>query len=214
MNPDKSPLARRSGFTLIEVILALTIFALMGTILYGAFSLGHGAAEKVQTSFEQNQKLRAFGDLLGGYVRSSFPYRISLQEPTVFFVGGETDLSFVSSYSLAMGGRGMAKVRLFWDGAASGEGALRLEEETPVRFPEESEGGGSGGHSAGVVLLEGVTNFRLAYLDPQSEDELWLESWNGKDRHMLPRAVRLSYRVEGGREIRWTFPVMMSVLAP
>jgi prepilin-type N-terminal cleavage/methylation domain-containing protein len=53
------------GFTLIEVVLALSIFALMGAILYGAFSLSHSAVEKSQASFERNQKLRSFTDLRG-----------------------------------------------------------------------------------------------------------------------------------------------------
>jgi hypothetical protein len=29
----------------------------------------------------------------------------------------------------------------------------------------------------------------------------------------LPRAVRVSYRNGAGKEVRWVFPVMMSVLA-
>src|SRR5574341_2208173 len=76
---------RSRGFTLIEVVLALTIFALMGTVLYGAFSLGHSAVEKSQGSFDRNQKLRSVADLLGSYVRSAYPYRDSPQEPAVFF---------------------------------------------------------------------------------------------------------------------------------
>src|SRR3972149_1598601 len=98
-----------TGFTLIEVVLALTIFALMGAILYGAFSLGHSVVEKSQASFEKNQKLRSFGDLLESYIRSSYPYRTSLKDPSVYYEGEEDHLTFVSSFSLAMGGRGMAK---------------------------------------------------------------------------------------------------------
>ena len=45
------------GFTLIEVVLALSIFALIGAVLYGAFSLSHSAVEKSQASYEDNQKL-------------------------------------------------------------------------------------------------------------------------------------------------------------
>ena len=56
---------------------------------------------------------------------------------TILFAGEEADLTFVSSFSLAMGGRGMAKVRLFWEGNEKRAGVLRLEEETPVRVPSE-----------------------------------------------------------------------------
>ena len=200
----------QAGFTLVEVMLALTIFALMGTILYGAFSLGHGAVEKSQVSFAQNQKLRSFADLLGSYVRSAYPYRPSVQDSTIFFTGEEAELTFVSSFSLAMGGRGMAKVRLFWESDQNDGGVLRLEEETPVRLETEE---GSEGHTTGMILRDGVREFRISYLDPKSEPEKWEERWDAKERNELPRAVRLNYRTEERREVQWIFPVMMTVLA-
>src|SRR6266545_1672035 len=79
--------AGAAGFTLIEVVLALTIFALMGGILYGAFSLSHSAVEKSQVNSTRTQKQRSIADLLGSYVRSTFPYRESPQEQTAFFEG-------------------------------------------------------------------------------------------------------------------------------
>ena len=199
----------QNGFTLVEVILAMTIFALMGTILYGAFSLSHSAVEKSQASFERNQKLRSMGELLGSYIRSSYPYRSSPQDAAAFFTGEETELAFVSSFSLAMGGRGMAKVRLFWQGDEARGGVLRLEEETPVRVESED---GHEGHKSGLVVREGVKDFRISYLDSQGEDEKWEERWDANERKTLPRAVRLHYRTEEDRQVEWFFPVMMNLL--
>jgi general secretion pathway protein J len=200
------------GFTLIEVVLALSIFAIMGAILYGAFSLSHSAVEKSQASFERNQKLRSFTDLVGSYIRSAYPYRQSAQDTTVFFDGQEDQLTFVSSLSLAMGGRGMSKIRIAWEGAEEGEGPIQLEEEVPVRF-NMTEDRDYGGLRNDVVIQERVKELRFAYLDSKSEDEKWEERWDGREKLALPRAVRLSYRNPEGKEIRWVFPVMMSVLA-
>jgi len=198
------------GFTLIEVVLALTIFALMGAILYGALSLGQKAVERSQLSFEKNQQLRAFADLMGSYVRSSHPYRATPQDPVIFYQGEEEQLSFVSASSLALGGRGMALVRVSWQGGEGGEGSLTLSEELPVRIGEE---GGAGGQRNNVVLREGIKQLRFTYLDPQSDGEQWEERWDAAERKMLPRAVRLSYRTDAGKEVRWTFPIMVSLLA-
>jgi prepilin-type N-terminal cleavage/methylation domain-containing protein len=203
----------QDGFTLIEVLLALTIFALMGTILYGAFSLGHGAVEKSQKSFETNQKLRAVDELLGSYIRSAFPYRSTPQTAPLLFTGESAELTFVSSFSLAMGGRGMAKVRLFWEGDERRGGTLRLEEETPVRVQDEEGNEGHEGVRNGMVIREGVKEFRISYLDPQSEEEQWEERWDAGERNGLPRAVRLEYRTESGRKAQWVFPLMMNLLA-
>jgi len=199
------------GFTLLEVVLALTIFALMGAILYGAFSLGHRAVERSKHAFEKNQKSRSFGDLLGSYVRSSYPYRGSLQDPTVFYEGEEENVTFVSSFSLAMGGRGMAKIRLSLEETDQGQGSLRLEEVVPVRLSEE---GGVEGIKSSLVLQENVRDFRLAYLDPTNAQENWEDRWDAKEKRTLPRAVRLSYRNATGKEVRWVFPIMIQVLAP
>ncbi len=203
---------RDAGFTLLEVILALMIFALMGAIVYGAFSLGHAAVERSQGRFENNQRMRSFGDLLGSYIRSSFPYRISPQDARVFFVGEEERLTFVSSFSLAMGGRGMGQVSIWVDADETGSGVLRLEEEIPVRLSLNSEME-QGGVRHSVALQERVTEFRLAYLDPQTDAEEWQQEWDAQERKVLPRAVRLSYRTGDGKEVRWVFPVMVSVLA-
>jgi general secretion pathway protein J len=203
-------LTSETGFTLIEVVLALSIFALIGTILYGAFSLANGALTKSQVSFEKNQKLRSAGDLLGSYIRSSYPYRASAQDPTVLYQGEQDSLTFVSSFSLAVGGRGMAKIHIYRDGEASREGTLRLEETTPVGVDDAEE---EGGQLNSVTLQEGVDSFRIAYLDPRSDEENWEDRWDGQERRMLPRAVRLTYRTKDGKESRWAFPIMMNVLA-
>ncbi len=211
MTSRTSALGKPSGFTLVEVILALTLFALLATILYGAIALSHGAVEKSQRSFEKNQSLRSAVEFLASYIRSSYPYRLSPQDPSFFYQGEETELSFISSFSLAMGGRGMAKIRLSWEGEIGGDGVLKLEEQVPVRLSDENGGGGLANE---IVLRERVTAFRLAYLDPQSEKEEWVERWDPAERKVLPRAVRLSFRTAAEGEVEWVFPVMMSVLAP
>jgi prepilin-type N-terminal cleavage/methylation domain-containing protein len=209
MTNRSSTISRQVGFTLIEVMLALTLFALLGTILYGAISLGHRAVEKTEASFEKNQKLRSAVDLLGTYIRSSYPYRLSPQDPTLFYSGEETELSFVSAVSLTMGGRGLAKIHLSWDGQDDGTGVLQVEEQVPMRVSDDS-----GGYTNSIVLTDQIAGFRLTYLDPQNEKQDWVERWDPAERKTLPRAVRLNFRVRGDREVEWVFPIMMNVLAP
>lgn len=209
MKPPSARVTSEIGFTLLEVVLALSIFALIGAILYGAFSLGNRALTKAEASFEKNQKLRSLGDLLGSYIRSSYPYRASVQDQTIFYQGEEDSLTFVSSFSLAMGGRGMAKIHVYREGESSKDGILKLEEETPVRFDDSEE---ESGQRNSVVLQTGVESFQLSYLDPESDDEKWEPRWDGEERGILPRAVRLVYRTQDGKESRWIIPVMMNVL--
>ncbi len=202
------PAARAgAGFTLIEVVLALTIFALMGAVLYGAFSLAHTAVEKSEKSFSRNQKARSIGDLLATYIRSGYPYRESIQEQTIYFAGERERLSFVSAYSHAMGGRGMALIAIEMENGANGRASFSLSETAPVRLD------GGGGQRHNLVIQEGVRDFQLAYLDVEGDKENWEERWDGKERRRLPRALRMSFIDAEGKEVRWVFPFMLAVLS-
>lgn len=202
---------RRSqcGFTLVELTIGLTLLALMTTILYGAFYLGHRAIEKSQANSEQSQRMRSVEESLAGYIRSAYPYRLSVRDPALLFSGQDNNLTFVSALSLGMGGRGMSQITLSWGGEGNGAGLLTLEEKMPVRSEDQEAGEG---YRNSVILGESVWDFRIDYLDPQGEE--WLRQWDGKEKKSLPRAIRLSQRSRDGKEIQWVFPVMMSVLAP
>jgi len=197
------------GFTLVELTIAMTLLALMTTILYGAFYLSHRAIEKSQARTEESQRMRSVEEILAGYVRSAYPYRSSLREPSLLFSGQEDNLAFVSALSLGMGGRGMSQITISWDGNGNGPGRLTLEEKIPLRLEDQEAGEG---YRSSIILGEGVWNFRIEYLD--GDQEQWLNQWDGKEKKSLPRAIRLSHRGRGGKEIQWVFPVMMSVLAP
>jgi len=202
--------ATSRGFTLIEVVLALAIFALMGAILYGAFSLSQSAVEKSEANSTRNQKQRAIADLLGNYIRSTFPYKESAQDPAVFFTGENDGVTFVSAYSQAMGGRGMAKIHLSKEEEGDRRVALKVEETAPVRISAEAV---AAGLSHSLMFQADMREVRFTYLDPQAEDEKWEDRWDGAERRVLPRAVGISFLNPSGEEVRWVFPVMMTVFA-
>ena len=200
----------QNGFTLIEVAISITLLALIAVILYGAFYLSHRAVMKSQARSEESQRLRSAGDLLAGYIRSAYPYRLSREDLSIRFFGQEDSLSFVSALSSGMGGRGMAEITISWDGAADGGGALSLEEKVPAG----SAGAEDGGYRNSLLLDQGIRGMSLQYLDPQGEEERWVDQWSGAEKRMLPRAVRLRYQGQGEEEIEWVFPIMLSVLSP
>jgi len=211
MNSDISNLRSRMGFTLVEVTIAITLVALIAMTLYGAIHLSQRAMAKSQARSEESQRLRSVGDLLAGYIRSAYPYRPSRAAASILFSGKEAHLTFVSALSSGMGGRGLSEITISWDGEGEGRGILGLEESMPVSLKSQAE---HDGYKNRAILAQGVRELRIEYLDPQGEEERWGDQWDGNERRTLPRAVRLSYREENGEEIQWTFPIMLSVLAP
>lgn len=198
----------RAGFTLIELMVAITLLGVLLAVLYGSFYLGHRAMEKAHARSEESQRLRGGRELLSAYIRSAHPYR---SQSGVFFAGDADRLSFVSSLSVGLGGRGASLVTVSWSGQGEASGDVILEEEMPVRLNAEDAG-----YKNRVVLRRAVRGLRIDYLeqDSRGSQESWTERWAGEERKGLPQAVRLSYRVDTGEEIQWIFPIMMTVLAP
>jgi len=192
---------RQTGFTLIEVMIAMTLLALMVAVLYGAFFLGHRAAEKARVRFDKSQTLRSVGEYLGTLIRSAYPYRSS-GEGSVPFSGEKEQLSFVSAVSMGVEGRGVSKISLSWNG---GGGDVTLVEEAPV-WAE--------GHGNTITLWKGAEDLTLEYLDSEDDEERWVNEWDGETKKSLPRAVRVSLRDSSGKELRWVFPIMIQVLSP
>ncbi len=178
----------------------MTLLALMVAILYGAFFLGHRAAEKVRVRFDKSQTLRSVGEYLGTLIRSAYPYQSS-GEGTVPFSGKKEQLSFVSAVSMGVEGRGAAKISLSWSGAG---GDVTLVEGTPVWAT---------GLGNSVILWKGAEELTLEYLDSQEEEERWVTEWDGETKKSLPRAIRVSLRDNGGKKLSWVFPIMIQVLS-
>jgi general secretion pathway protein J len=204
----------QNGFTLIEVTIAITLLVLIVMMLYGSFYLSERAVAKAQARADESQSLRTFEQFLGGYIRSAYPYRPLLRDAAVYFKGDDRSVEFVSALSTSLGGRGMSKVRISSELVGNRGATLTLEEEMPVRVSDNS--GGGAGYRNSIPLAEGLRGLRFEYLDsdPQAQDENWFDEWDGRQKRALPRAVRLVYRGDGGREISWTFPIMMKVLSP
>jgi len=203
------------GFTLIEMTIAMTLLAVMVGVLYGSFYLSDRAVAKAQARADLSQSQRTREEILAGYIRSAFPYRLSPRDAAVYFIGSDRDVEFISSLSTGLGGRGMSRVRISSD-LSGGGAALVLDEEMPVRVGDKGSGGG--GYRNNILLAEGLRGLRFEYLDPGEDprnfEENWVNEWDGKQKRALPRAVRLVYRGDRGEEVRWTFPIMIRVLAP
>jgi general secretion pathway protein J len=199
-----------NGFTLIEVTIAITLLSLIVVMLYGSFYLGERAIAKAQARSDQSQAVRTFEELLAGYVHSAYPYHAAARNLAVYFIGDDRSVEFVSSLSVGLGGRGMAKVRVSSELVGNQGATVTLEEEMPVRVSEKDKGGG---YSNSIVIAEGLRGFRIEYLDSASENESWVDEWDGRQRRALPRAIRLVYRDGRGQEVRRAFPIMIGMLA-
>ena len=78
--------SRAAGFTLLEVVLAMTSLAMLTAIIYGAFHLGTRALEKGQNAVVTSQRLRATNDVLIRQIKSAVAYPARNEDEGAYLV--------------------------------------------------------------------------------------------------------------------------------
>src|SRR5262249_31159661 len=102
---------RPSGFTLLELTLALASLALLAAICYGAFHLSWRAVQRGEAAVVRAQGLRVAIDVFIRQIKSVAVYEVPTEddEPVSYFYGEPTWMKFVTTAGLAQGG-GLTRV--------------------------------------------------------------------------------------------------------
>ena len=206
--PRPFSLPSERGFTLLELLLSITILSLVLVMIYGTLSIGSRAWEKGERDISKIQRMRVIMDLLSREIKSAFPYEVTPSELDVHkkfyaFEGKKDSISFVSAVPLK-GGRGRLSWLSFW--VESDEGLVVVERDalrTDI-FKERN----SIDENELVVLDPRITRMRFEYYKLKSGKEegegegMWEEHWDAEKEGMLPRAVKveLTFEEEGKGE--------------
>jgi general secretion pathway protein J len=204
-----------SGFTLLEMVVTLTILGFILLIIFGAFRLGISAWEKGESSREEYQKVRAVSQLVSRQLKSMVPYKIKTEKAEgdyLAFEGSARSLKFVSALSMkAKQPEGFVyAIYEFKDGGNEGGRLVVYEQRILIRknFFEERPN-----EESGVPLIEGISDIRFEYY--QEEDSLknrkegWVEEWNAKEEKELPRAVRMTVTYKSGQSEKEETPMTL-----
>jgi prepilin-type N-terminal cleavage/methylation domain-containing protein len=185
------------GFTLIEVVVTLTILSFILLIIFGAFRLGLSAWERGEWVKEEYQKVRIVTQLISHQIRSIVPYKIKTEKTEgsyLAFEGKPRSLKFVSTLSLkATQPEGFVySIYEFKEGGKEG-GRLILYEQKALNKDFFEEGPNE---ELAVSLFEGISDVRFEYYqegDPAKDREGgWVDEWNTKEEKALPRALKMT----------------------
>lgn len=175
--------ARPPGFTLLELILALGIVALLLVVVSGGLRVGLAAWQRGEERTAQLDRARSLAVLLEHGLAGAFPYRVTTEtepEPRILFDGRPDRLTFATlSPPLPMGPAiAFSAVRLSADA-----GGLALRQQVlPNRVALDR---------LDPMLVDGhTTAIRFRYLG--QEPEAWQEAWDITREETLPRAVEIT----------------------
>jgi general secretion pathway protein J len=126
------------GFTLVEIMVAVSIVTLLLTMVYGVVTSVTGASRRIEEDGESYHRARVIFDRIGREVRGA--YRVS-SNPRTVFTGGETsegepflELSTTSVTPAGgrLGGISLVRYQLQDDPETEDDGKVLVRREAPL----------------------------------------------------------------------------------
>ncbi len=205
--PPRRRSASTRGFTLLELLIAVALIALMAGIIGGVLRLASRAWEQGEHKIDVTQRQRDLVLLLAEELRSAYPYQVKDGLHRIyFFEGGPDRVQFVSA--LTEPGfaprSGLRNVTISFD---------RRQGLSIQSAPLLGGGMPKKGEGRAQLLDEEVQDFQLRYLGPDG----WVSSWKSKEvtaaatlqkkaarsvstpkpEATIPRAVEMTVAIKG-----------------
>ena len=202
---------RQAGFTLVELLVAMTLLAFLSITLFGGLRFGARSWEAVVGSSAERDAIAStqtfLRDRLGQLTRPGPAGRRRLANDAdaddAGLERGPERLEFVAPWLSALSLGGLYRFTLWHED--TGDGRLMLSWQPAEADPEALD---ELGDLAGErVLLDGVTGLRLSYygaVDEGDEPE-WLDQWESPGTP--PRLVRVDLAFSDARLVWPVFVV-------
>ncbi|MGD8351707.1 MAG: prepilin-type N-terminal cleavage/methylation domain-containing protein [Nitrospirota bacterium] len=187
------------GLTLIEIVIALTIAAVLFSILLWSMRLGHRSVDKGMEREDISQRMRVLTDRLTWLLRGTYPYIVTTPEGNVlYFSGTEESVGFVSTSVDPYADTLQDSARLKWITLYADREGLKIQEDVFFADVFEDE------PRDDYLFDPTVTSLEFEYLDTRGEDDEgeWVEEWDPEEKGYLPSAVRITLSFDHeGREV-------------
>lgn len=197
---------RARGFTLLEVLIALSIVGMLLTIAFGGLRVAMAAWRQGEDRAEAHQHVRAVAYTMSRALGAAYPYRGTRglsPEAVVLFGGAEKRLEFVTQAAplpLQVPVAFTAVVIALDDGNETG--LVVRERALPNRDP----------FTEGTVVMRdpSVTSLAFKFLTEEGD---WVDTWDGQEAKTIPRAIQLRLGVTVNGRAQALPPITVSVRA-
>jgi len=178
----------QTGFTLLELVVAITLTGLVLVLLYGGLRLGRDGWDSGEARAEATNRLRLAEEFLRRQLAQSLTvyWTNDRQERIVVFAGETNRIEFVAPMLAQLGQGGLYRVRI-----EGGDGRLW------IRWRPYLPADPNAGQERETVLLEGVSGVEWAYFGVERDDDprpQWRSQWTSPARR--PLLVRLNLALQ------------------
>ncbi len=186
------------GFTLLELLISLTIIGLILVIVFGALRIGARAWEKGEKDVEIHQIQRIVLENMKRQIASTCLREImSEDQKEVFFRGDRESMEFMSRLPMVPTTRsGMVYVKYVVREEEGGEKKRLMLYEKDVVFLEKEKDLDDLDEAEFFELIPGAENIAFEYLkgpEDKDGDPEWQDAWEPDSDTGIPLAVKIIF---------------------
>jgi len=184
------------GFTLLELVIAITLVATIILIVTGAVRLGYRSINSGERKMENLERFRASLMILNAQIQSGVPLNYDDNgSKRLYFEGSRDYMRLSTNYSIWGGRKGFVVVSY----------KIQLEENgTATMYASESLVGTTGIRQTRLLKDLDQIYFEYFYRDSVDEAGEWVDQWT--DDTKTPERVRI-WLVSGNRQIAIVIPM-------
>lgn len=184
------------GFTLLELLISITMIGLIALVITGAMRLGSRSVERGEERIESLERLKNSINIIESQIMSEIP--LSYEEDgnrRYYFQGGSDSVQFATTYSIWGNQKGYVLASLNVGADSYGKRYLKAKESPLI-----------GGIEAETVLFEGFDEiyFEYFYKDPTEEEGRWVREWT--EEGDMPDKIRVVL-INGRRDFSLILPL-------
>ncbi len=200
MAAHRKSLKTARGFTLVELLLAVTLMSVLLALAYGGFRASTRATDRGQDILQESSRLRLAHQFVHRQLNQLLPMSFSDEESDdlpVVFEGNSNSVRFVGPMPgyLGFGGPQVQELRIV-EGENGRE--LVLSHALLQGFEEAHLDA-----RAPILLIDGIRSgsFSFQARDEQGEPGSWSDRWDQTE--IIPLAVSLQLEFDEGAHMEW-----------
>ena len=183
------------GFTLLELLISITLLVLIVMITMGAMRIGSRSLSAGERRMEDQERFRTVLSVIDAQIQSQVPLVYEdAGNSRYYFRGDNKTLRFATNYSIWGGRAGYVIVSYGVETTDTGKDVLLASEQVP---------GVEGQRNTRLIEAEGIS-FEYFHKDPSEEQGKWIEAL--LDGTVVPERIRL-HIASGAKPFTLEFPV-------
>ena len=183
---------KNKGFTLLEVMLAMTLLSIMVVLLFSSLKIGAESWNKGESKIAEVNEKAVVYQFFKRHLPSIRPLwnDFSEDERSYSFKGERDTFQFVSVFPVSAARKGLQLFEVVPDKSEKGVIKVIVSPFYPTIEDQQWE-------PEEVVLLENVEEFEVSYFgkEDSNSEAVWLDSWQEKE--YLPTLLKIKIVLEG-----------------